>query len=446
MTPNEKLEYYRERLKAVFDKKKDLLESHAIMDDYVYNHVALQSTIETACNNYAVFTVFSKWLKKPLNDLTSGDIGDFIRELGKHKYERGGKKYNYSVHTIHMYRMILATFFAKKLEKHDLANMLYEKKPKKEEQDDRINKRERENLLTEEDVYTKIINAAENNRDRALISVFYECGARRGELLKCKIRHVDMKPKKGCYLQIPGGKTGKRKVLLVRSKPHLRAWIESHPQKIDGRPDPNAYLFVSTHPDKTVDEKSGNVVYSYHVMKENTVYRQLTTIAKRAGIEKPANPHQYRHASATNLAERGWSSYQLNTYHGWSNRGSTAAEYIHRLDVDTLVLEMNDIEPEEKKKHRKKTIKTCANCRNEIDIDASFCSFCGHSSVIGEYMSEDALEKDIQENENAIAYKAKMAEVDEKLFALNTLLEKLGMQNPFDGILPKKNNEEEKKE
>jgi site-specific recombinase XerD len=444
MKPDEKLEYYRERLKAVFEEKPKLLANFEIIDEYIMNKVSTKATNETVCNNYSVFTVFSKWCTKPIEKLTEGDMASFIRYLKNHTYERGGKEYNYSVHTIHMYRIVLAKFFSRQLKRDDLAAILFEPKPLDQEHEGRINKREKENLLTEEEVFSKMINLTNNNRDKALLSVFYECGARRGELLLCKIRHIDMKPPKGCYLTIPGGKTGKRKVLLVRSKSYLRAWIEAHPQRLDdGRPDPDAFLFISTHPKKVTDGKTKKIRCVYGAMSESAVYKQLRHIAEMAGIDKPANPHQYRHASASNLADRGWSSYQLNAYHGWSNKSSTAAGYIHGVDVDEKIYEMNDIEPEQRKKYKKKVNKTCANCKNDIEIHAAFCPFCGYSDA--EQIENEMIEaseqqhmKDQMSSYVDMLMAEKMKEIEEKQKKLDEVLNMLSKGS-------KKLTEEEKK-
>ncbi len=82
-----------------------------------------------------------------------------------------------------------------------------------------------EQLLMKEDV-EKLVNAAVNPRDKALISVLYESGCRIGEILSLKIKNVEF-DNNGAVL-IVNGKTGQRRVRLIHSVPRLMAWLEQY--------------------------------------------------------------------------------------------------------------------------------------------------------------------------------------------------------------------------
>jgi len=141
-----------------------------------------------------------------------------------------------------------------------------------------------EDILTQEEI-EKLLSIAGNNRDRALIATFYESGARKGEILSTKLKHVTF-DENGAQITFPEGKTGARRIRLVFAASYLREWITVHPKK-ENREAP---LFCSLREPHPVISKTG-------------LANQLDELAKRAGLEKHLHPHAFRHARATHLAE-----------------------------------------------------------------------------------------------------------------------------------------------
>lgn len=147
---------------------------------------------ETLFTNYAVFTVFSKWCIIPIAELTEFDIAEFVTYLKTYTYDKSkGDKDEKpcSANTIYTYKITIKKFFIDQA-RIDLAEILKDKRPKNDS-----DKLDRQNLLTEDEVYSKMIPKAINFRDKAILSVLYECGARRGELLACKIKNVGLSSK-----------------------------------------------------------------------------------------------------------------------------------------------------------------------------------------------------------------------------------------------------------
>jgi len=95
-----------------------------------------------------------------------------------------------------------------------------------------------EELLTKEDI-DKLVDAASNVRDKALISLLYDSGCRIGELLTLRVKHVRFDANGA--VMIVDGKTGQRRVRVIHSVPRLLNWLNHHP----ARNDPEAFLFVS---------------------------------------------------------------------------------------------------------------------------------------------------------------------------------------------------------
>ncbi len=143
-----------------------------------------------------------------------------------------------------------------------------------------------EQLLTEQDI-SKLIKSAENPRDEAFISLLWETGARIGELYDLEVGSFeDREHGKKVVIQ---GKTGSRRLPIISSIPSLNNWLANHPKKDKS----GAPLWCRMH-----GEKAGEQV-SYNYLR-----KLLREISERAGIDKPVNPHHFRHSRATYMASK----------------------------------------------------------------------------------------------------------------------------------------------
>ena len=218
-------------------------------------------------------------------------------------------------------------------------------------------KRLPEELLSEEEI-KRMVEAADNLRDKALISVLYESGCRIGEILTLKIRHVE--PNEYGSKIIVRGKTGMRKILLISSAPYLATWMNSHPFKDD----PDAPLWI--------DMKR----------RRNLSYSAASAILKRAaaksGIKKKIHPHLLRHSRATELAKHLTES-QMKAYLGWVQSSKMAGVYVHLAgrDVDDALLEMHGIKRGGKKEGCKLKPRKCPRCGTTNEVTNRFCKSCG---------------------------------------------------------------------
>ena len=100
-------------------------------------------------------------------------------------------------------------------------------------------KLESEDILSEEEV-EKIIACCIGIRDKALVAIIYELGARVGETQNCKIGDVKDHPY-GFHITL-NGKTGRRQVLLHKYQIYLKHWLDVHPNAND----PKAPLFTTS--------------------------------------------------------------------------------------------------------------------------------------------------------------------------------------------------------
>ncbi len=211
-------------------------------------------------------------------------------------------------------------------------------------------------LLTEEDIL-KLINSVYTFRDKALISLLYETGARVDEIGSMQIRDLTFDADGGVV--ILSGKTGMRRVRIVSSEIILKHYLE---------------------------ERTGNKTQESPLWtKENgeqITYAAITKVIKsavdRAGMQKHVHPHLFRHSRATFLANR-LTEAQMNNYLGWTQGSNMAKTYVHLSgrDVDDAILSMYG---KKQKQEVNKTIMIPIKCKRCTEINpagASFCLKCG---------------------------------------------------------------------
>lgn len=212
-------------------------------------------------------------------------------------------------------------------------------------------------LLTEEEVLS-MINSSPHLRDKSFLSCIYESGCRIGELLTLKIKNVTF-DEYGVVLSV-NGKTGVRRVRLISSTNSLSEWLTNHPYKnnID------SFVWCSY-------QKENNGLISYTYMRN-----VLRNAAKKAGVHKKVNPHSFRHARATHLANK-LTEAQMKMYFGWTQASKMAAVYVHLSgrDVDDAILECYGV----KRKEEPKTTFIPKKCRCGFDNPPmnKYCSKCG---------------------------------------------------------------------
>ena len=89
---------------------------------------------------------------------------------------------------------------------------------------------ERKDLLTPEDIES-LLRVCQSTRDKALIAMLWETGARISEIGNLQLKHVT-KRAQGYTLDLTG-KTGQRSPLIISSAPLLTTWMQNHPFRED---------------------------------------------------------------------------------------------------------------------------------------------------------------------------------------------------------------------
>jgi len=124
-----------------------------------------------------------------------------------------------------------------------------------------------EEVLTEEEIKA-IAEAAYTRRDKAFILALYESGARIGEFLPLKLKHISF-DKYGAVLRVTG-RTGDRRIRLIAFTLALQRWIEEHPAKNN----PEAYLWCKIPSFDNNPKKSAKSHLSYGFISR--LLRELT--------------------------------------------------------------------------------------------------------------------------------------------------------------------------
>jgi integrase/recombinase XerD len=218
-------------------------------------------TIETYTGVLKSFFKFHH--AKPIAEINASDVIEY-----NHKYIL---KNNYSssyqnqlVNSLKLYYQVV---------EHTALEVELLHRPRKE--------RKLPNVLSQEEV-RRLLSSMANMKHRAMLSLIYSCGLRRGELLALQIADVDSARH---LLHIHQAKGKKDRVIPLSDKilSLLRDYYKSY--------QPVQWLFEGAKKGEPYSEKSLESV--------------LKQAVARAGIKKPVSLHWLRHSYATHLLEAG---------------------------------------------------------------------------------------------------------------------------------------------
>jgi len=297
-----------------------------------------------------VLRLFAKYMNKDFDKVSKEDIENLVSHIQQQEL---------SVRTKCCYKVILKRFY-KWLKGHD------EEYPKEVKWIIGNIKRSEMKLPSEGDLLNEeevkmLLETCEHPRDRAFISMLYESGCRIGEIASLQIGNVSF-DEYGMLIVVEG-KTGSRKLRLIASTPYLSTWLQSHPLK-DNKEAPLWICFGSTNHNKKV--------------KYDTIRALLNRLKEKTGIKKRINPHSFRHARATYLANH-LTEFQMNQYFGWVQGSDMPSVYVHLSgrETDSAILELNGIK-QEKENHKESALKPrkCPRCEVLNPYNGKFCFKC----------------------------------------------------------------------
>jgi len=364
-----------DRLPELDDINREYLEDYL---DYLEGRALKSSTI--GIKTWKVFFFIKFFEFKDLETATKEDIK---------KYHRHRRK-NYSPHTVVNDILELRLFYEWLLpdQAEEFFRDIKTRRPKPELRDGEV--------IRAEDV-AQLIAACDSQRDRALIAVMWETGARLSEIINLNVGSIEF-DRYGARALI-SGKTGQRPIRLIDSAPDVQQWINMHP----ARDDRGAPLFPNFR-------KPGGK----ERLKARSVQNRLRTIAKRAGVTKRIHPHGFRHGRCTDAATF-YTEPEMRAKFGWSRSSDMPATYVHLSSRDVEkkdLMRAGLLDSEEDHTSPTAPIR-CPRCKTFNPPDAKFCSTC--SMVLNQQAADDldAMQADVAANPEALRRL-----VDERIRAL----------------------------
>ncbi len=205
----------------------------------------------------------------------------------------------------------------------------------------------------------QMIAAADSQRDRAIMFVLLESGARAGEFVRIRIKDIVF-DKYGALVRV-NGKTGERRIRLVESVPDLQLWLSMHPR----RNDPDAPLWT------TKFVSAGTLNYN----GLDQIIRKYCRAARTAGI---FGAHKFRHVQATEDAKH-YPETTLRAKYGWTKGSDMPSLYVHHSarDTDGVILAHYGIQIGEDAISMSPSLpKVCPRCKHQNSAMARFCMQC----------------------------------------------------------------------
>ncbi len=281
--------------------------------------------------------------------------------------------------TIEGYKASLKVFYKWTGKPEVVADLKYQGKGK-------INRTRKPDFRITPAEFDILINASDNARDRAIISILYDSGIRIGELLTLRIRDV-LYDDYGMKITVTG-KTGTRSVRVTGdSVGYMRAWQNIHPDPFNE----DAWLFCGIGHDmrgKTTIKEPMNHSQVYMMLKK--VKRRAIALGFPPG--KRINPHKFRHNRATELAPK-LPGVILDRVMGWNLDSKMPAVYLHLNDEETdrAVLESQGIEIKGKSIETRRA-RLCLSCKSPNPSNSKYCIQCGRP--LTEESIKDLIEKE----------------------------------------------------
>ncbi|PCR89348.1 site-specific integrase [Natrinema ejinorense] len=236
-------------------------------------------------------------------------------------------------------------------------------------------------LRWEEDVLP-MIDACSNLRDRALIALAWDLGPRPYELFDLTPKQIS-DHKYGLQVTVDG-KQGRRSPVLIPSVPYVNRWLEVHP---GSGSDP---LFCKLN---SGDSISNNRVRD--ILKEK---------ARKADVDRPVTPSNFRKSSASHLASQGVSQAHLEDHHGWTRGSDIAARYVSVFaeanDREIAKAHGKDVQEDE---HDDLAPLKCPRCDRETPRENDVCVWCGQALSQRAIDEEDELERRWMESAGEVA-------------------------------------------
>lgn len=227
---------------------------------------------------------------------------------------------------------------------------------------------DKEDMYTKEEIQAMRDNVGDSKRDKAVLELFINTGQRVTAIQTLRLK--DVYPDEGRYRLNPeadGRKRAEGKRPLLAARKAVREWVQAHPAKDD----PEAFLI--THRRSVPNADPGDMV------SDDTIRKILRDIVDCAGVDKPANPHNFRHNFVTMCKEKyGMNDDTIKFLIGHDTE-STVMEttYAHVGDDHHIKHAEESMGIREESKESPLTPDVCETCGEPLGPSAKACEACG---------------------------------------------------------------------
>jgi site-specific recombinase XerD len=223
-------------------------------------------------------------------------------------------------------------------------------------------------LLTAEEV-KRLLAGCRSVRDRAIVAVLYESGARIGEVARLRWRDIEF-DEYGIRVHIHDTKENQvRYARCTWAREMLAAWKNVYPAEL--RPD--SWVFLSSRQE---------------AMNYDQIRQRVKMAAERAGLEKRIHLHLFRKSRATHMIQQNYQESVIKKML-WGNLATTMFRtyvVLSEGDIDAEILGKAGIERRETQTDPLAPI-PCPHCHTICAPISRFCFTCGQA------LSVDAAEE-----------------------------------------------------
>lgn len=382
---------HERRLQQVKDADIDDTDREAILAFHEFRRSEGNATT-TLTTDLSTLRCASERATVPLTTMSNGDVDDLLTLLATPK-EDGGYGLDPEGGGMFNYTRSLRVFFRWLDGRDEYGEFSFWNDIETPNQT--VERQAEDERLTPDDV-ERLKEAAgrgrNTQRDRALVA-FLADGPRITLATQLRVGDVNPYGKDPYWTPNDDANVGhkgidNRKRTFLWSKAEVRTWL-SH-----GHPDPendNAPLW----PIQQYDPANPNE----GALSPDGVRAMLERAADRAGIEKPVNPHNFRHAAMTRLSnDEGLTPQQIQHLAGWAD------DRMLEVYDETTDRERNDTireavgmptSTEDEATTRDPT--PCPNCRAEVQPGQRFCPNCGESPEASVRLAQKNARTDVRE-------------------------------------------------
>lgn len=154
-----------------------------------------------------------------------------------------------------------------------------------------------------------LVAAAGNSRDYAILQVFLQTGLRVSELCALRLNDLELNARPYPLLHVRLGKGMRARTIALEKKAvqALKNYLAQRPKSLSDA------VFLN---------------YYAEPIGERGVRKIVVKYVRISGITKRISPHSLRHTFATQKADKGVSTYQLQEWLGHANLNTTQV-YVH---------------------------------------------------------------------------------------------------------------------